>query len=92
MSKLNPAHVNWSRDHFRVMSDGGTWAVPRSGMVFVKHGNRLELSARMPHDPAMPITPEELQEQQQADFDIIKLHFEAAGVTVIDVSRPESKP
>lgn len=76
--------VEWSRNHFRMMADGGTWAVPRSGLIFQKHGTRLELTACMPHDPAMPITAAELHEQQLSEFRSIKRNFELAGVTVID--------
>lgn len=79
------ADVAWSRNHFRMMSDGGAWAVPRSGLIR-KCGDQLTLTARMPHNPAMPISPMELDRQQQADFDIIKKNFEAAGITVIDAS------
>jgi hypothetical protein len=58
--------------------------VPRSGLIFTKRGNTLALTARMPHIPAMPITADELREQQDSDFEGTKLHFGAAGVTVTD--------
>ena len=87
-NKPSPAHVEWSRQHFDMMKEGGTWGVPRSGLLFNKSGKTLLLTARMPHDPAMPISPEQLAEQQQADFDIIKQNFGAAGIAVIDMSRP----
>lgn len=80
---LNPAHVEWSRQHFRMMRDGGVWAVPRNGMIFTKRGAELVLTARMPHDPAMPITAAQLDEQQRSEFDGIKQHFGAAGVKVL---------
>jgi hypothetical protein len=41
----------------------------------------------MPHDPTMPITAEQLDRQQQADIDIIKRYFAAAGITVEDVTQ-----
>ena len=75
--------INWSRMHFASMKDGGTWAVPRSGMIFQKKGNTLILTARMPHDPSMAITVDELDEQQHREYANIKRHFEAAGITVI---------
>ena len=84
MTKLNPAHVSWSRNLFDTLRDGGPWGIPRSGLIFTKRGGELHLTARMPHDPAMPITVEELIAQQKADFDGTKLHFEAAGITVVD--------
>lgn len=87
---LDPAHVQWSRNLFNSLSEGGTWAIPRSGLIFVRHGEELHLTARMPHDPAMPCTREQLQEQQDADFNGVKDNFGAAGVTVADKSVKES--
>lgn len=86
--KLDPDHVEWSRKMFAMMAEGGTWGVPRSGLIFQKHGKCLELTARMPYDPAMPLSPAQLDEQQQGDFDAVKLHFGAAGVEVIDRTIP----
>lgn len=80
--KLNQADIEWSRWHFNMMRDGGTWGVPRSGLLYVKRGDRLVLTARMPYDPAMPITEKQLDKQQDADIEIIKRHFEAAGIMV----------
>lgn len=82
--QLNPSDVEWSRNHFQIIMDGGTWAVPRSGLIFQKRSTRLELIARMPHNPDMPLTADELREQQRSEFDRIKSHFEAAGVTVVN--------
>jgi hypothetical protein len=56
----DPAHVQWSRNLFAGLSDGGVWAVPRCGLLFTKRGNELHLTARMPHDPKMPISASEL--------------------------------
>jgi hypothetical protein len=80
--KLDQVHVEWSRRHFNMMADGGTWGIPRSGLLYIKRGDRLVLLARMPHDPAMPITEKQLDEQQHADIEIIKEHFKAAGIEV----------
>lgn len=80
--KLDQAHIEWSRWHFNMMKDGGTWGVPRSGLLYVKRGNHLVLTTRMPYDPAMPITKKQLDKQQRADIKIIKQHFEAAGIVV----------
>lgn len=81
---LNPAHVEWSRQMFRTLREGGKWGVPRSGIIFTKRGDRLEATDAMPHDPAMPISPTRLRRQQRHEFLSIKKHFEAAGVTVVD--------
>jgi hypothetical protein len=75
-------NIEWSRRHFAMMKDGGTWAVPRSGMIFQKKGNALILISEMPHMPEMPITAEQLREQQDGDFRVIKEYFEAAGVAI----------
>ncbi len=80
--KLDQVHVEWSRRHFNMMADGGTWGVPRSGLLYVRRGDRLVLQSRMPYDPAMPLTEKQLDEQQHADIKLIKKHFEAAGIKV----------
>lgn len=47
--ELNSSHVEWSRRHFGMMANHGTWAVPRSGLIFTKTDeNTLTLTARMP--------------------------------------------
>jgi hypothetical protein len=79
---IKPEHIEWSRRHFATMRDGGVWAVPRSGMIYTKRGNELVLTARMPHDPAMPCSAAELDRSQRDDFESIKKHFAAAGITV----------
>jgi hypothetical protein len=86
--KIDPEHVEWSRQHFTRMAEGGAWGVPRSGLLFVKHGDVLELTARMPYVPNMPITQQQLELQQDADYKLIKTNFEAAGIAVIDISNP----
>ena len=74
--------VEWSRNHFARMAEGAQWGIPRSGLLFTKLGNVLKLTARMPHDPAMPITAAQLDEQQRSELASIRRHFEAAGVAV----------
>jgi hypothetical protein len=84
METLNPDHVAWSRDQYDIIRVGGVWGVPRSGLMFTKRDGWLELTARMPYSPLMPLTAEQLREQQQNDFDIIQRYFAAAGIPVID--------
>jgi hypothetical protein len=79
---MDSAHVEWSRQHFELMADGGMWGVPRSGLMFRKEGDKLVLTTLMPWQEGMPITAKELQEQQDNEYEDIKRHFEAAGVTV----------
>ena len=76
-------HLAWSKQHFAMLADGGTWAVPRSGLVFQRRGDMLVLVEKMPHDPAMPLSEAELSDYQDEDFKAIKEHFEAAGIPVI---------
>ena len=76
----------WCMNLFDTIVDGGSWAVPRSGLIFNRDGNMLKLVARMPHDPDMPLTPEQLQDYQQSDYEIIRRRFEAAGIKVADAT------
>jgi predicted transcriptional regulator len=81
---VNQAHIDWSRNLFETIRDGGAWGIPRSGLIFTKRGRTFELTARMPHDPAMPITVDELREQQDHEFGEVAKHFRAAGIAVVD--------
>lgn len=88
----DPSAVAWSKNHFRMMKDGGAWAVPRSGLIFTKRGERLELTARLPYDPAMPMSQTEMREYQESDFECIKRNFGAAGIAVVNTIKPEKTP
>jgi hypothetical protein len=79
---MDREHVEWSRRQFAMMKDGGVWGVPRSGLIFQRQGNELALINRMPHAEEMPVTPEQLAEQQRSDIAVITAHFGAAGVVV----------
>ena len=76
--------VAWCRAQFNLIRDGGVWAVPRSGMIFTREGDRLVLTAEMPWMPEMEgtITPEQLRAQQAGEFESIRRHFAEAGITV----------
>ena len=76
-------HTQWCRNLFSTLSEGGAWGIPRSGLVFQKRGGMLVLVDQMPHVEAMPITPAQLAEQQQGDFDATKVEFGRAGVLVV---------
>lgn len=82
--------VAWSRNLFGSIADGGTWAVPRSGLIFNRQGDALVLTMRLPHDPDMPLTPAQLHEYQQGDYETIRRRFEAAGIIVRDTSAAPS--
>lgn len=86
---LHPQSVAWSGHFFRHMADEAVWGIPRSGLVFQKQGDSLVLIQEMPYDPVLPISEAELHEYQRAEFEAVKAHFEAAGITV---SRAEPAP
>ena len=78
-----------------MMANRGTWAVPRSGLIFTKEDeNTLTLTARMPWNEGIahsaqlgadvPKTQQELESYQLSDFEVIASHFRAAGITVRD--------
>lgn len=63
--------LNWCRNLMAVLKDGGKWAVPRSGLVFQKHDDKLLLVEMLPGFTG-----------QAEDAVSIKEHFEAAGFAV----------
>lgn len=64
--------IAWSRQQFRLIAEGGTWTVPRSGLVFQKRGEELVLIRKLPS----------LFEGQDEDYETIREKFEQAGITV----------
>jgi hypothetical protein len=94
MSATYSADTIWCRSHFDTMADGGIWAVPRSGLIFTRRGEALELTSRMPwteeiaraavDDWNVPANAEALRAYQDADYDLIRSRFEQAGITVRD--------
>jgi hypothetical protein len=83
---MNPSHVEWCRRLFASLKEGGVWGLPASGLIFMKRGKDLVLTARMPHTAKMPLTAEELQQQQDDLLELTRQHFGAAGVTVREES------
>jgi hypothetical protein len=80
-ARMSP-DAQWSKNLFATLTDGGSWGVPRSGLIFHRRGNDLVLVLAMPHMAEMPITPEQLQAQQDSDFEAIREKFGEAGITV----------
>lgn len=82
---MDPAHLAWCRMHFDMLKEGGVWGIPRSGLMFRKEAGKLVLFAEMPWMPEMEgtITPEELREQQDEEFEANRRHFGAVGIDVI---------
>jgi hypothetical protein len=82
-------HSDWCRQMMRTLAMGGVWGIPRSGLIFTKRAaDTLALTARMPNDPAMPMTAEELVEYQDGDFEATKEEFAVAGFKVISEIEP----
>lgn len=72
------ADILWSLRNFQMLSIGGTWGVPRSGLIFRKEDTKtLALVAKVPTSP-------EYLEQQRADFNAIRRRHKAARITVVD--------
>jgi hypothetical protein len=79
---IDPSHVVWARNHFNSIMDGGTWAVPRTALIYQKAGDALVLVGRMAHHKDLPYTEGEWKDEQQHDIDSTRAVFEAAGVVV----------
>lgn len=88
---LKRTDVEWCSKLFALLEEGGVWGIPRSGLLFRKEGNQFVLYAHLPHEPPMPITVEELLEQQNAEFEIVREHFAATGIEVIRKEEEEWK-
>lgn len=67
---------------FNLLADGGVWAIPRSGLVFTRKGDKLVLTEVMPHDPGMPMSAAELLTYQQEDYAENVRQFGLAGITM----------
>lgn len=79
------SHLDWCRNIWAMIADGGVWAVPRSGLVFRKdeQARTWTVAERMPHDPAMPISADELRTYQDEEVGAIRQRFASIGVEVI---------
>jgi hypothetical protein len=76
-------HIQWCSNMFAMLNEGGTWAVPRSGLIFQKRNGEFVLDKQMPWQPDLPGTPEDWAAFQADDFSAIREHFGAAGVKVV---------
>ncbi len=79
---MNYDDISWCRRQFAMLVDGGVWGVPRSGLVFTRRDRALVLTAIMPHEPTMPLSPCQLRRYQARDYADIRRHFQAAGIPV----------
>lgn len=89
----NPDDAAWCRKLFNTIRVGGTWGVPRSGLIFNKRDEQtLVLVSSMPWMKEIgeaaalgrdvPMNKEEFLLYQRADFDIIADRFSQAGILV----------
>jgi len=55
--------IEWLRNLFASLNENGTWAIPATGQIFVKHGNKLTLTSET------AVGPDEYRsEEAQADM------------------------
>lgn len=81
--KLKQSDIDWTKRQIEMLIIGGIWGVPRSGLMIQRTGqNEVQLTAALPHQEGMDITPEQLKAFQQDDWNLIRQHIEAAGFTV----------
>ena len=80
----DPAHVEIMRTIFNSLSENGRWGILRSGLLFERRRNELILIDRMPWQLGMPMSPAQLREQQDAEFEACKDHLNAAGIACWD--------
>ena len=74
--------IAWSRQTFRLMAEGGTWGVPNSGLIFQKQGGELVLISKLSYQGERPVTPDEVEEEQEKSYELIRRMFGEAGITV----------
>lgn len=92
MRKVKQWEVNWTVSHLDMLRITGTWAVPRSGLIFMKTGEKeVTLAMIAPHMAEMtqtiipgkgPVNQQTLLEFQQEDFWCIAARARAGGFTV----------
>jgi len=77
--------VLWCNRTFKSLALGGVWAVPRSGLIFMKKKIQpptLELVEHMKYQSEIPMKPDEWREFQKEDLAKIQEVFAEAGITV----------
>jgi hypothetical protein len=76
----------WATTLWNMLRDNGIWGIPRSGLMYRKDKERarLTLYERMPWMEGMPLTREELREEQDSDHGGLVVLFAIIGVEVVD--------
>jgi hypothetical protein len=70
-------YVEWCKTMFNLIAPGGEWVVPRSGLIFQKTDNHTLSLVKV-------ISPEDSEYPVEQDFEVIREHFEMAGIRVVD--------
>jgi hypothetical protein len=79
---IDPRQITWATNLFDSLMNGGTWAVPRSALIYQRADDALVLVGRMAHHKDLPYTESDWKAEQQHDIDGTRAVFEAAGITV----------
>jgi len=72
----------WCRDHYDLLSPGGTWIVPRSGLVFQKSMSSEERKLIL-IEKINTNSSKRFKQYQNEDFLLIKEKFGLAGIEVV---------
>lgn len=92
--EITEMNKQWSRNLFDSLAEHGRWAVPRSGLIFARQGDKLVLVFQLAWEPmhSLAVKPysrlvatsaEELTAYQDEDFNVIKEVFGEAGIEVM---------
>jgi hypothetical protein len=73
------SYSEWCRQCFALIADGGTWAVPRSGLIFTRRGEDLALTKIICVVPVPGYVKE-----SRADYLAIRREFKKAGIRIYD--------
>jgi hypothetical protein len=74
----------WARSVWRMLVEGGTWGVPRTGLIFQKRDGKLHLITLLPWHPSCGVdTADQLREQQDFDIDGVRRMFAQIGIEVV---------
>lgn len=91
---MKQSDIDWSKHQWQLLAVGGVWGIPSGGMIMVKNATGFELHDIMPYTDEMaagaamgmdvPQSAEVLKEFQRSQFELMRRHFEAAGLTFTD--------
>jgi hypothetical protein len=71
----------WCREILGPLPDGGVWIIPRSGVVFRKHGKILTWVATIPpEDMLFRVAP---HLGQESEYEVAREKFAKAGIAVV---------